>query len=94
MTTEQMRAHVIIRGRVQGVFFRVETQRAAREIGVTGWVRNKSDGTVEAVMEGDQARVTAMIEWCGKGSPMSAVSAVDVKWETPSGEHEGFRIVG
>ena len=51
---KQVRAHVIISGRVQGVFFRVETQRAAEQFGALGWVRNRPDGTVEAVFEGQQ----------------------------------------
>lgn len=89
---ENARAHVIISGRVQGVFFRAETRRAAEQRGVSGWVRNKSDGTVEAVFEGGKAAVNAMTEWCHKGSPHSEVSDVNVKRETYSGEFRGFEI--
>lgn len=90
---DKVRAHVIIGGRVQGVFFRMETQRAARRIGgIAGWVRNKRDGCVEAVLEGDRAPVDELIEWCHQGSPNSAVENVGVEWEEYSGEFEGFEI--
>ena len=58
------RAHAIISGRVQGVFFRMETKRAANGLGVFGWVKNQPDGTVEAVFEGDRDRVDAIVDWC------------------------------
>ncbi len=89
---EKARASVIISGRVQGVFFRAETQRAANRIGVTGWVRNQSDGTVAAVFEGSKQNVDQAIDWCWQGSPMSKVTDVSVQWETPSGTHDSFDI--
>jgi acylphosphatase len=89
---EQTRARVIISGRVQGVFFRVETQRAAEHIGVHGWVRNQPDGTVAAVFEGTKQSVTQAIEWCRQGSPMSEVTDVAVQWEAPSGQYDAFDI--
>lgn len=89
---KDVRAHVIISGRVQGVFFRAETQRAAQQIGVDGWVRNRSDGTVEAVIEGSPAKVDKTIEWCWKGSPMSQVTDVKVNWEDHTGEFDTFNI--
>ena len=89
---EDMRAHVIISGRVQGVFFRAETRRAAEGHGVFGWVRNKGDGTVEAVFEGDKGAVNATTEWCHKGSPHSKVTNVDVRWEDYSGKFRDFEI--
>ena len=89
---ENIRVHVIISGRVQGVFFRAETQRAAKNFGVFGWVRNKSDGTVEAVFEGDKDTVDAMIAWCHKGSPHSKVTDMDVRREDYSGRFSGFEI--
>jgi len=87
MMTEKFRAHVIVSGRVQGVFFRAETQDAAQRIGVTGWVRNLADGTVEAVFEGDRNLVEEAIAWCRQGSPMARVDGVQVDWET---RLEGF----
>ena len=70
---EKVRAHAIITGVVQGVFFRAETMRAAVKHGVFGWVRNKRDGSVEAVFEGDRQQVAAILSWCQKGSPRSAM---------------------
>jgi len=92
MTTGNVRAHAIIRGRVQGVFFRGETQQAARNIGVTGWVRNKTDGTVEAVFEENPDQVSRILEWSKRGPPLSHVTAVEVRWEEFTGEFDGFRI--
>ncbi|MCJ8499983.1 acylphosphatase [Desulfatitalea alkaliphila] len=85
-------AHVIVSGRVQGVFFREETRRAAERLGVSGWVRNRSDGTVEAVFEGPRATVEAAIDWCRQGSPMSRVADVRVTWQVEAGEPPGFVI--
>ena len=89
---KQVRAHVVISGRVQGVFFRVETQRAAEGFGVFGWVRNRPDGTVEAVFEGAQQNVDAALDWCRQGPSMSRVDKVDVNWQDYSGEFSSFEI--
>ena len=89
---KQVRAHAIISGRVQGVFFRVETQRAAQRFGVNGWVRNKRDGTVEAVFEGSRQNVDATLDWCRQGPSMSHVDKVDVDWQDYTGEFKGFDI--
>lgn len=90
--TEKVRAHIIISGIVQGVFFRVETQRAAQRYGVSGWVRNKSDGTVEAVIEGERHKVDDMLNWCRKGPPRAVVSQVDVEWGDYTGAMADFRV--
>lgn len=89
----QVRARVVISGKVQGVYFRAETRRAAEKRNVQGWVRNSSDGSVEALFEGDESAVNAVLEWCWKGSPFSRVAHVDVKWETYTGDFDRFRIV-
>ena len=89
---DSVRVHVIISGRVQGVCYRMETQHAAEQLGVSGWVRNRPDGRVEAVFEGDPARVNQVLQWCRKGPPLSQVSQVDVSWEAYIGEFEGFDI--
>lgn len=89
---KNVRAHVIITGRVQGVFFRDETRRAAQRIGVTGWVRNLPDGTVEALFEGDTLAVNDIIKWCHTGSPLSTVSEVRVAWEDWAGDMSAFAI--
>ncbi len=86
------RAHVIISGRVQGVFFRMETKRAAANFGVFGWVKNQPDGTVEAVFEGDRDRVDAIVEWCREGPPHADVAEVTVNREDYTGEFKGFDI--
>jgi len=70
--SDHVRVHVIISGRVQGVFFRMETQRAARRLGVVGWVRNLPDGTVEAVLEGSRSQVDAMLDWCRRDARCQA----------------------
>ena len=89
---EKIRARAVISGRVQGVFFRVETKRAADRIGVYGWVRNRRDGTVEAVFEGDKDRVDAVLEWCKEGPPHAHVVDVDVSWNDYTGAFQGFEI--
>ena len=86
------RAHVVIAGRVQGVFFRAETQRAAQHLGVTGWVRNRPEGTVEAVFEGPSQAVQQAVDWCWQGSPRAKVSDVKIEWQEPVGEFEDFSI--
>jgi acylphosphatase len=70
--------HVIVRGTVQGVFFRASCQQEARRLGATGWVANRPDGSVEAVFEGPDDVVSQLVEWCRKGPPRASVSGVDV----------------
>jgi acylphosphatase len=83
------RARVVVRGRVQGVFFRVETGQRARSLGLAGWVRNNPDGTVEAVFEGDRDLVDSMLAWCRRGPAAAHVEDVEVEWTEPRDEH-GF----
>ncbi len=89
--TDRVRAHVFVRGRVQGVFYRATTRDEARERGVDGWVRNLNDGRVEAVFEGPESAVDAMCEWCKTGSAAANVSDVDVTREPPE-EIDGFEV--
>jgi len=86
------RAHVIISGRVQGVFFRSETKREAERHGVKGWVRNLSDGRVEAVFEGEEESVTRLVEFCERVPPDAEVTSATVIWEHYRGEFKGFEI--
>ncbi len=88
----KVRAHVYVSGRVQGVFFRSETQDEATRHGLAGWVRNLPDGRVEAVFEGDKDKVNRLIEFCRRGPPGARVSKVDVFWESYTGELRGFRL--
>ena len=89
---KNVRAHVIISGRVQGVFFRMETLKAAQLYGIFGWVRNKADGTVEALFEGDKESVDSILKWCRKGSPPAKVEKTDVNWKNYTGEFDEFKI--
>ncbi|HUH65068.1 MAG TPA: acylphosphatase [Syntrophales bacterium] len=86
------RMHVIISGRVQGVFFRAYTRETAVHLKLKGWVRNLGDGSVEAVFEGDDKNVESMLEWCRKGPPHAVVKNVEATAETYSGEFHDFRI--
>ena len=84
--------HVVISGRVQGVWFRATTKQKAEQLGLTGWVRNTYDGNVEAVFEGDENSVKEMLEWCHKGPPLSKVVNVEVKNQKPTNGFDGFSI--
>lgn len=88
----ETRARAVISGRVQGVFFRLETKRAALRYGVSGWVKNQLDGTVAAVFEGPKESVDAVLGWCKQGPPHANVTHVDVKWEDYRGEFSSFDI--
>lgn len=85
-----VRVHVVISGRVQGVWFRQSTEDRARQLGVTGWVRNLPDGRVEATAEGPQEAVEALVAFCRQGPPASRVVGVAVEWAAPTGEFSGF----
>jgi len=88
---DRTRAHVHVSGKVQGVYYRANTRDRARERDVDGWVRNRSDGRVEAVFEGHRDAVEELVEWCHEGSPAARVEGVEVEYEGPRG-HEGFEI--
>lgn len=84
--------HVIVEGRVQGVFFRDYAQRQARQLNLKGWARNLPDGTVEIVISGSEGKVDTMIEWFNTGSPLSVVSAVQVEEILPTEKLPLFEI--
>ncbi|MCE5312966.1 MAG: acylphosphatase [Nitrospiraceae bacterium] len=86
------RAHLLISGIVQGVFYRAFTKQNADAIGLSGWVRNTADGSVEAVLEGEKEAIERMIKICRQGPPASVVRSVDVRWESGSEELSGFQI--
>jgi acylphosphatase len=80
-----IRRRVVVHGRVQGVWFRGATERQARALGVAGWVRNRPDGTVEAVFEGSDGAVSRAIAYCRQGPPGARVERVEVADEPPEG---------
>ncbi|AAL63341.1 acylphosphatase [Pyrobaculum aerophilum] len=91
---EMARAHVFIRGKVQGVFFRQSMKEVAMRNGVKGWVRNRSDGkTVEAVLEGPRDAVMKVLEWARIGPPGARVEDIEVQWEEYKGEFKDFKIL-
>lgn len=85
------RAEVVVRGAVQGVFFRVETRDRARSLRIAGWVRNAPDGSVEAAFEGQDERVESMVEWCRRGPRGARVDDLEVTWTEVQNE-DGFSI--
>jgi acylphosphatase len=87
------RRRVVVHGFVQGVGFRFAVERAAASRGVSGWVRNRPDGTVEAVFEGERPDVEALVELCRQGPRGAEVERVDVTEESPEGL-AGFRVAG
>lgn len=93
VVVQTVRKRVVVRGRVQGVWFRQSTQTQALALGLTGWVRNREDGSVEAVFEGSAWDVDEMIEWCRQGPPRASVEDILIAEEEPEGLI-GFRITG
>jgi acylphosphatase len=91
MTADTIRRRLVIHGKVQGVFYRDSTRQAARDEGVSGWATNRSDGTVEVVLEGPDAAVESVVGYCRRGPSSADVDSVDVYEETPEGL-AGFQI--
>ena len=89
---ENRRVHVLISGIVQGVFFRYNTRLKAGELNIKGWVRNRWDGRVEAVFEGESGNIDKMIAWCHQGPPGARVEDVVVDEEEYIGESDSFFI--
>ena len=88
------RVRLIIRGRVQGVYYRTHTEKAATRLGLCGWVRNCDNGTVEVLVEGSDTRLEAFIAWCHQGSPTARVDRLEVSEETDEvALASGFGIV-
>ena len=83
---------IVAGGRVQGVWFRASTREEAIRLGLRGWVRNLTDGRVEAVFEGEEPRLLRMLDWCRGGPPGARVDTVDERWGTSTDEFDGFSI--
>jgi acylphosphatase len=89
----QKQVHLVVHGMVQGVFFRASTQREARRLGLTGWVKNRSDGAVEIVAEGEEDQVRDFLAWAQRGPSTARVEQVDTRWRGYTGEFSEFKIV-
>ena len=87
-----VRIRANIYGKVQGVFFRLSTQRTAQAAGVSGWVKNNPDGSVEAVFEGDQQAVDTVLEWCRTGPANADVESVITETEPFSNRYDDFTV--
>lgn len=90
----RVRATVFFHGRVQGVYFRANCAEKAKQLGLEGYVRNRSDGSVEAVLEGERALVEECIEWNRSSQPAAVVRSADIEWGRATGEFRGFEIRG
>lgn len=88
----KIRAHIVVSGRVQGIFFRSETRHEAKKHDVKGWVRNLRNGRVEAVFEGEEKAVKNLIGFCKRGPAGARVTHVDVTWGSYTGEFKDFKI--
>lgn len=84
------RIHIFVYGLVQGVFFRSNTVSKAKSIGITGWVRNRRDGSVEIVAEGEKEKLERLAEWCREGPESAEVENIKEEWEKPTGEFTDF----
>jgi acylphosphatase len=89
---DQARLHATIRGRVQGVSFRYYTAHRARDLDLTGYVRNKPDGTVEVVAEGSRARLEELLSFLRVGPRGAVVTDVDFRWPEPVGRFDRFEV--
>ena len=88
---QRQRVQVRISGRVQGVFFRASAEAEARRLALTGWVRNRPDGSVELVAEGSKTSLDNLIAWCRRGPARAEVEDVQVEWGLFTGEFTNFR---
>ncbi|MGH7805494.1 MAG: acylphosphatase [Candidatus Binatia bacterium] len=86
------RVQIVVRGRVQGVFFRASALERAEDLGLRGWVRNRPSGDVEIVAEGDEAAVAELVAWCHHGPPAARVEHVDVREDSSTEVLQGFRL--
>ncbi len=91
--TSLARAHLVIEGRVQGVWYRGSARREACRLGLTGFARNLLDGRVEVVAEGEREKVERLVAWCHQGPPGAIVRGVQVTWEDAVGEFTDFAVL-
>lgn len=89
----KQRAQIVVKGRVQGVFYRASAQHKANELGIPGWVKNKLDGSVEIVAEGEENTLFALIDWCKTGPADALVTDVEVDWKEYQAEFAEFKVL-
>ena len=89
----QKRIQLVIRGRVQGVYFRASAKREARQLGLTGWVKNRKDGAVELIAEGEEDQIKDFLSWAQHGPSTARVDRVETRWRSYTGEYPKFRII-
>ena len=85
--------YLLVRGRVQGVYFRASTQREARRLGLSGWVRNRTDGSGAILAEGEETAIRELYGWAQRGPSAARVDRVETRWRSFTGEYPDFRIV-
>lgn len=88
----EQRVLILVKGRVQGVYFRASAAQTATDLGIKGHVENLTDGNVRIVAEGRTENLEKLIEWCGEGPPQAKVKSVELKWLPPEGGFVDFRI--
>lgn len=86
------RVHLIIQGKVQGVFFRASTNDKAKELGLKGFVRNRQDGTVEVIAEGNEKKLLDLVNWCQIGPERARVDSVEQDWQPYIAQFDDFTI--
>jgi acylphosphatase len=89
---KRIQQHLLISGQVQRVYFRDTTLRLAQELGLSGWVRNRRDGRVEAVIQGNPTAVATLVDWCRDGPPLAHVETVEVLDEPPDPSLTSFTV--
>jgi acylphosphatase len=92
MNTGMGRVNIIVRGLVQGVYFRDSTRRQARQLGITGWVKNRWEGSVEVLAEGEKEKLDRLVAWCTKGPSHAVVEGIETEWRAFQGEFQDFTI--
>ena len=92
MATDKAQVRIVVKGRVQGVFFRAATAQEARSLGLSGWVRNRADATVEIAAEGPRRNLEMLAAWAHQGPPAARVTDVEEEWSGYAGKWQGFEV--
>lgn len=89
----QKQVHLVVRGRVQGVFFRASTEAEAKRLGLVGWVKNRPDATVEVLAQGREEALHELVAWAHKGPSAARVDHVDITWTDATGHFDVFQVL-